>query len=632
MVRRLVASVVVSVLVVLEGLTGALGPASDGRPSWAAGVPAPADHGDPLPPGVSLDDPIDTASIYRAAGLESGPRATAARTTPARAGTPPLPPGPPAIPGLLTHVQPSCSGTGTDGRRVQLLYVRERSQPSRLSELLPFFRHEAALVDDIYAVSSARTGGGRRVRWVHDDRCRPTVREVTVPDGTVRRGAGPLGLAVRAKHTRPDRKYVLLIDDRPPDGTSCGLAELYGDDSPTDNVHDGQVAMFAWVYAPCWASATWTGHSLIAHELTHTMGAVLGTAPNSTAYGHCTDESDLMCYADSSAAKVRTVCGDSPDALAWLLDCNGDDYFSTSEQAGSYLAGHWNVADSSFLDRVPPLSRPSATIAGPPLAGSGTASDYVAVTDAPSPVYSWRAPEECVEGATDQATFTLRCPAGMTGQVTVAVDVANAGGLARTVSATVDVATGAVQDSRDTTIWRSRLRHGEVARLRGRLTDSTGAALADATVAVLFRADGTSSWQTLGSAVTTADGRVAHTFTPVRYGVVRLRFSGSMAQMPSASEPIRVRLPTSLTAGKEGRRRLHATLVTSGGSPVYAAPVALQRRLPDGSWTRVALLRTDPGGRVERSVTPLTTTTYRFRYAGDVNRLRTTSGRLSVAP
>ena len=40
--------------------------------------------------------------------------------------------------------------------------------------------------------------------------------------------------------------------------------------------------------------------SVPAHELTHTLGGVLGTAPHATKNGHCYDDADLMCYDDGS--------------------------------------------------------------------------------------------------------------------------------------------------------------------------------------------------------------------------------------------------------------------------------------------------------------------------------------------
>jgi hypothetical protein len=70
--------------------------------------------------------------------------------------------------------------------------------------------------------------------------------------------------------------------------------------------------------------------------------------PHHSAARHCTDEADVMCYDDDASGPVTmtTVC---PPEHEVLLDCGHDDYFSTDPPAGSYLAGHWNTAGSSFL-------------------------------------------------------------------------------------------------------------------------------------------------------------------------------------------------------------------------------------------------------------------------------------------
>ncbi|HEX6595796.1 MAG TPA: VCBS repeat-containing protein, partial [Acidimicrobiales bacterium] len=95
-------------------------------------------------------------------------------------------------------------------------------------------------------------------------------------------------------------------------------------------------------------SGCWGAHTLIeAHELVHTLGSVQPGAPNATAQGHCSDEYDRMCYADAQGVNMRIVCPST--AYENRLDCNGDDYFSTSPAPGSWLATHWNTANSSFL-------------------------------------------------------------------------------------------------------------------------------------------------------------------------------------------------------------------------------------------------------------------------------------------
>jgi hypothetical protein len=112
---------------------------------------------------------------------------------------------------------------------------------------------------------------------------------------------------------------------------------------------------------------------LALHEVSHNLGAVQFSAPNSSLAGHCNDSYDLMCYDDGGVAgppfEDPNCDGDlaappdpyGPDFQAW--DCNKDDYFSVSPAPASYLDTHWNLADSAFLcdfascappDRQPP--------------------------------------------------------------------------------------------------------------------------------------------------------------------------------------------------------------------------------------------------------------------------------------
>ncbi len=79
----------------------------------------------------------------------------------------------------------SCQGTGSDGNRVQPLYVVEQGRPDRYASVLPVLRNELATVDDTFALSAAETGGALRVWWVFDPAtCEPDVTRVANPGPT----------------------------------------------------------------------------------------------------------------------------------------------------------------------------------------------------------------------------------------------------------------------------------------------------------------------------------------------------------------------------------------------------------------------------------------------------------------
>jgi hypothetical protein len=341
-------------------------------------------HVDPTPEGVSLSDPTDTASLYEAAGLavpDATTEATASTLVTAADDAIDLsalqaasvPSGKPSTLGLSQHVAPSCSGTGSDGNRVQALYVREATTVSRYSEVLPLLRNEIANVDDVFAVSARQTGGDRRVRWVHDGSCVPVIPEVVVPAGSLGDFTATIKALQAAGLTDPARKYLAFTDA----AVLCGVGTLYEDPSVSNNMNDGRAASYARVDAPCWSAA---GHSVAAHELTHNLGSVLSGAPHATAAGHCTDEADLMCYVDGAGVTMRDVCSSSQEQL---LDCNHDDYFNTDPQPGNFLYDHWNTARSSFLD---------ADAVGGSGEGSGTAPPPAGTDPAGTDVATWSVP------------------------------------------------------------------------------------------------------------------------------------------------------------------------------------------------------------------------------------------------
>src|SRR5262249_36340268 len=162
-------------------------------------------------------------------------------------------------------------------------------------------------------------------RFVTDSSCTPTIVDVTISPGSSSDFSAMMS-EVRGKGlSDPGRKYLVWVDNS---NAYCGIGQYYGDESPDqNNYNNGAVAMFARVDKACWGLLGGPGtHSVEAHELTHTLGAVADDAPNSTRAGHCTDDYDTMCYKDSSGIAPHLACPDP--GHEGLLDCNHDDYFS----------------------------------------------------------------------------------------------------------------------------------------------------------------------------------------------------------------------------------------------------------------------------------------------------------------
>lgn len=243
---------------------------------------------------------------------------------------------------------PFCTPAGSEGPRVHVIYAVASDRTDRYDFVLPTIRDAIARVDSAFAASAAETGGTRLVRWLADETCTVAVDHVVLsPSGDDSFGETIDELA-SAGYTRADRKYVVFMDAT----LYCGIAELWLDDTPgASNANDAYTGT-SRIDSGCWAGGT------AAHELMHNIGGVQNSAPHASVAGHCTDEWDLMCYADGPGVVLTYPC--APDH-AGLFDCGHDDYFHTSPDPGSYLATHWNAASSRWLvsyekDSTPPVT------------------------------------------------------------------------------------------------------------------------------------------------------------------------------------------------------------------------------------------------------------------------------------
>jgi hypothetical protein len=260
-----------------------------------------------------------------------------------------------------------CYGTGSDGYRVQLIYAHASDVTDRYAQYQASFAQWASAVDAVFDGSAAETAGSRHVRFVTNPSCAPVIDDVTLSTTGDDNFNNTIGELRGKGYSRSDRKYLIWVDAN----VYCGIAQVYNDDKPTqDNLSNGSPrvsGVFARVDNGCWGLA---GQSIEAHELMHAMGGVQTSAPHSTPYSHCWDESDRMCYGDGSGVAMRQIC---PTSHENLFDCNHDDYFfAGTPSAGNYLATHWNVANSVFLaggsgtPPPPPPPPPANTAPSPP--------------------------------------------------------------------------------------------------------------------------------------------------------------------------------------------------------------------------------------------------------------------------
>ena len=171
-----------------------------------------------------------------------------------------------------------CYGDGVSGRRIQAIYSGASDRNNRYASVLSLIRTYAARADSVLNTSAARGGQVRHIRWVTNAACQLDVAQVVLtPTGDDSIGNTRAELASLG-YNRTDRKYVVWTDDT----RYCGIAYTAGDARPDDSNPANNGPTVARVDSGCWGMSS----PVEAHEITHTLGGVQLSAPNSN--GFCT--------------------------------------------------------------------------------------------------------------------------------------------------------------------------------------------------------------------------------------------------------------------------------------------------------------------------------------------------------
>lgn len=633
MIRRVFVSFVLGIAVVVPAAIALSGPtaqparcAEGSDLSWS--MPGACEHVDEAPPGVDPTEPVSTAELRARQGASEGAFAAAEELgvpAPAQA--------------AATSPAVACDGDGTSGYRTQAMYVVEAGRTNRFAALQASFQLWAAGVDDVVNRSAALTGGVRQVRYVTEtdgSTCVAKVLNVTVPAGSMSSFNATISAVQALGHTAPNRKYLMWTDAT----VLCGVASMYPNDSDTQaNPNNGSYAQYARIDAGCWGHGDGAAqHSVEAHELLHTLGGVMSTAPHGTRAGHCWDEADTMCYADGGGFAMQQICAPERE---YLLDCNNDDYFSTYPDPGSWLDTHWNAADSRFLigggngagggtPGSPTVLGATIAVNNPAVPGLATQASVAASLPAGRTVTAvqWRSARADCTFTTPTALQTeVVCAASAAAATTVTATLTDSSGATKAVTSPLTFATGtarpvtvdlgaAGQDPADG--GSASVCTGAAFPLTARVVDvASGQAVKGLAVPLTRQTATMTAPANAGSPVTATSGiatlsQVASVATTYRGRTVAGSVYAAAATTSLVAAP--TRCTTSLTASLSKNDIYYADPVmvsgtlsaVAGATPVATSGVALVARLttPAGKVLTLGSTRTTADGTYSVVVKP----------------------------
>jgi len=257
--------------------------------------------------------------------------------------------------------RPPCPGNGRGGRRIRILlgYPADTPAPD-VTAARPLIKEAIALADQNLDAQSPTELGQHYRLWCHTDRAVSitTVQLKAIgPDNTYTFSDVANALGTKG-YDDPAFVYVAFvanIDCCYPYGGQGSLA-LDDQPDPAHNANNGPGPRYSMIRFGLGYGAASLALAF-QHETGHNLGAVQNSAPHASGGFHCYETYDTMCYEDggsyfSGGGSLINSCPDVSPTGMYAFDCHGDDYYNVAPASSTYLSGHWNVADSSWLTPV----------------------------------------------------------------------------------------------------------------------------------------------------------------------------------------------------------------------------------------------------------------------------------------
>lgn len=287
--------------------------------------------------------------------------------------------------GLKRTSDDTAHGIHQDQPRIRVVYAHAADQQDRFDELADRLQANVSLLT---ALIAAETDGRKTIRFDLGTACGDQYADIAYVKLPGKRSdyviAGSPDFAritedVRGQlPVRYGENLAIYADNlRGSDGV-LGTAWMFDDPTPQAHNAHNLGGLEAVIFGPAvLPDSQYAEPATMLHEITHNLGGVQLSAPNSTGNLHCNDERDVMCYPDGGPAgriqDIRYLCPATGTPVAEAYDCNRDDYFHPDPPAGSYLAANWNVYRSAFLGSCEELWRECGA-PPPPSAGGGAPS------------------------------------------------------------------------------------------------------------------------------------------------------------------------------------------------------------------------------------------------------------------